>query len=376
MSLVFQTPYYSLNFLKSEEIYFDRSSRSFIARTAHGVSMAAWESLQNVAKSVANGFIWLSNSGSPLKKEGRVVIIGSGPAGYTAAIYLARAGLKPLMLQGVYSGGQLMTTHEVENFPGFPEGIQGPELMQRLQKQAEHFGAELKYEQALKVDLSRYPSTGYETQNGPIYASSIIVSTGASAKRLEVSGTGDKELWQKGVSACAVCDGSLPVFRNKTIFVIGGGDTAMEEALYLSKFASKVNIVHRRNQLRASYAMAQKVLQNPKINILYDREVVQVKGEKSVETVVVKNKLTNQSETYEAGGLFFAIGHKPNTDFLESQLETDTSGYIRVLKGTSETSALGVFACGDVQDPHYRQAVTAAGSGCVAALDAECWLNS
>lgn len=375
MTTVSQRSYYSLHFLKSEEIYFDRSPRSIFARTTHVVSMAAWESLQNMTKAMANGLIWLSNSGSPLKKEGRVVIIGSGPAGYTAAIYLARAGLKPLMIQGLYSGGQLMTTHEVENFPGFPEGIQGPELMQRLEKQAERFGAEMMYDQALKVDLSRYPYR-IETQKGSIDASSIIISTGASANRLEVPGTRDGELWQKGVSACAVCDGSLPCFRDKTIFVIGGGDTAMEEALYLSKFASKVNIVHRRNQLRASHAMVQKVLQNPKINILYDREVVQVKGETSVEAVIVKNKLTDQNETYPAGGLFFAIGHKPNTAFLGSQLETDASGYLRVRKGTSETSAPGVFACGDVQDPHYRQAITAAGSGAAAALDAERWLRS
>jgi len=375
MTSVSQTPYYSLQFLKSEEIYFNRSPRSFLARAAHVVSMVAWESLENMAKSVANGFIWFSNSGSPLKKEGRVVIIGSGPAGYTAAIYLARAGLKPLVLQGLYSGGQLMTTHEVENFPGFPEGIQGPEFMQRLEKQAERFGAEMMCDQALKVDLSRYPYR-IETQNGPVEASAIILSTGASANRLEVPGTRDGELWQKGVSACAVCDGSLPVFRNKTIFVIGGGDTAMEEALYLSKFASKVNIVHRRNQLRASHAMVQKVLENPKINILYDREVIQVKGEKFIEAIIVKNKLTNQNESYQAGGLFFAISHKPNTAFLRSQLEVDASGYVRVSRGTSETSAPGVFACGDVQDSHYRQAITAAGSGCAAALDAERWLRS
>lgn len=370
-----QRPYYSTHFLNSESVYFDRTPRSPLLRAVHLTAVVALELLQNLAKAAANAMIWLGNRGAPLKKEGRVVIIGSGPAGYTAAIYLARANLKPIMLQGAASGGQLMTTHDIENYPGFPEGIKGPELMDRFEAQAKRFGTEMRTEDALQIDFSRYPYL-VQTESGPIEAKAILLATGAAAKRLDAPGTRDGELWQKGVSACAVCDGPLPVFRNQPLFVIGGGDTAMEEALYLSKFASKVYVVHRSNQLRASQILIQRVQQNPKIQILYNREVAAVRGDKSVHEIVLKNKQANQTETYRARGVFMAIGHTPNTQFLKGALATNQHGYLRVKRGTTETSASGVFACGDVQDPDYRQAATAAGTGCMAALDAERWLGA
>jgi thioredoxin reductase (NADPH) len=374
MTLI-QKPYYSIHFLKSEEIYFDRRSRPVLLRTAHLIGMLILELLQNLAKAVANAMIWIGNRGSLLKNEGRVVIIGSGPAGYTAAIYLARANLSPLMLQGSNTGGQLMTTHVIENYPGFPQGIKGPELMDRLEAQAKKFGTEMRPEDALQIDFSRYPYI-VRTQSSLIEAKAILISTGASAKRLDVPGTRDGEFWQKGVSSCAVCDGPLPVFRNQPLFVIGGGDSALEEALYLSKFASKVYVVHRREQLRASQILIQRVKQNPKVEILYNRDLAEVKGSKSVEEIVLKNNLSNQNETYPARGVFIAIGHTPNTKFLNGSLETDSNGYLRVTKGSSATSAMGVFACGDVQDPEYRQAISAAGTGCMAAIDAEQWLTT
>lgn len=370
-----QKSYYPLNFLKTEAAYFDRSPQSPLSRAARFISTLALEILQNALKGVANVWIWIANRGASHKKEGRVVVIGSGPAGYTAAIYLARAALKPLVLQGALSGGQLMTTHEVENYPGFPDGITGPELMERLESQAKRFGAELRGEDAISVDLSHTPYI-IETANGPVAADAIVISTGAAAKRLYVPGTRDGEFWQKGVSACAVCDGPLPAFRGQPLFVIGGGDTALEDALYLSKFASKVSIVHRRNELRASKILIERAEQNPKIEILYDRELTEVRGTISVEAVLLKNKRTGQTETLPARGVFIAIGHTPNTQFLKGQLETDAHGYLRVQAGTVATSAPGVFACGDVQDPHYRQAATAVGTGCMAAIDADRWLSS
>lgn len=306
----------------------------------------------------------------------KIVIVGSGPASYTAAIYAARANLAPLIYEGFYTGpagGQLMTTTDVENYPGFPQGIMGPELMDLFRKQAERFGTTFLSEDVIGVDLNQYPFL-VESSSGSLSAESLVIATGAQAKRLSVPGTGDKEFWQKGVTACAVCDGAMPIFREKHLFVIGGGDTAVEEALFLTRFASKVFIVHRRSELRASKIMASRVFGHPKIEVLWNQELSGVDGDQVVRSVKLKNSITCEETVHEAGGVFFAIGHLPNTAFLGGQLELDPTGYIKVAKGTSQTNVEGVFAAGDVQDPHYRQAVTAAGSGCMAALDAERWL--
>ena len=306
----------------------------------------------------------------------KLVIIGSGPAGYTAAIYAARAQLEPTLFEGFLSGpsgGQLMTTTEVENYPGFPGGILGPELMDSFRRQAERFGTEILTEDVLSVDLSKRPFlvTGASTK---LRAHSLIIATGATAKRLEIEGAGDGEFWQRGVSACAVCDGAAPIFRNHPLFVIGGGDSAVEEAIFLTKYGSKVYLVHRRDQLRASKIMADRALNHPKIEILWNSAITKVLGDKIVRNVVIQDVVSGKEETKEAGGLFFAIGHQPNTGFLAGQLKTNEVGYIATEPGSSRTSCEGVFAAGDVQDPTYRQAVTAAGTGCMAALDAERWL--
>ncbi len=308
----------------------------------------------------------------------KLVIIGSGPAAYTAAIYAARAFLQPLLFEGFFSGpsgGQLMTTTEVENYPGFPEGISGPDLMQNFKAQAAKFGTEILAEDVISVNLSQRPfkinSTSME-----LSTEALIIATGATAKRLEIAGAGDNEFWQKGVTACAVCDGAAPIFRNRPLFVIGGGDSAVEEALFLTKYGSQVHIVHRRDQLRASKTMADRAIKHPKIKILWNHAVEKVLGDTLVRSVLLKNLSTGQLYEQEAAGLFFAIGHKPNTDFLSGQLATRPNGYLSVKPGSSCTNIEGVFAAGDVQDPIYRQAVTAAGSGCMAALDAEKWLES
>jgi len=309
-----------------------------------------------------------------------LVIIGSGPAGYTAAIYAARANLAPVLLEGFFSGpagGQLMSTTDVENYPGFPEGITGPELIKCFRDQSKRFGTTVLTEDAEWVDLNRHPfivkgkTETYETD-------SIIISTGAMANRLEIPGAGEGpgEFWQKGVTACAVCDGAAPIFRNKPLFVIGGGDSAVEEGTFLTKFGSKVYIVHRRDQLRASKIMQQRAMDNPKIEILWDSVIASVQGDDIVRKVIIQNVKTKQEREMEAGGVFFAVGHTPNTAFLKGQLELEPNGYIKVTPGTSITSIEGVFAAGDVQDHVYRQAVTAAGSGCMAALDAERWLSA
>lgn len=312
-------------------------------------------------------------------KKVKLAIIGSGPAGYTAAIYAARANLNPVLFEGFFSGpagGQLMTTTDVENFPGFPEGVTGPELMLNFRKQAERFGTEIYSDDVVSVDLSQRPFK-VEGKKHSVEAHAIIIATGATAKRLDIPGSGEGELWQKGVTACAVCDGAMPIFRNKDLYVVGGGDTAMEEALFLTKFASKVYIVHRRDELRASKIMGDRAIADPKIEVLWDSVVSQVNGENLVESVTIRNVKTNEEVERPAGGLFFAIGHKPNTDFLGDQIALDETGYIEIAeKGTSKTNVEGVFAAGDVQDKHYRQAITAAGSGCMAALDAERWLGA
>lgn len=307
----------------------------------------------------------------------KLVIIGSGPAGYTAAIYAARANLNPLLFEGFMSGpsgGQLMTTTEVENYPGFPTGVSGPELMGFFKAQAERFNTVILTEDVESVDLSKRPFTvrGASTQ---VLAESIIVATGATAKRLDIEGAGDGEFWQKGVSACAVCDGAAPIFRNRPLFVIGGGDSAVEEAIFLTKYASRVYLVHRRDQLRASKIMADRALNHPKIEVLWNSVIKKVSGDRIVRTVLLKDLNSNKIVEMDAGGLFFAIGHQPNTGFLNGQLRTSEVGYVVVEPGSTRTSCHGVFAAGDVQDPTYRQAVTAAGSGCMAALDAERWLT-
>ncbi|NDD57711.1 MAG: thioredoxin-disulfide reductase [Chlamydiae bacterium] len=307
----------------------------------------------------------------------KVVIIGSGPAAYTAAIYAARANLSPIVYEGFFSGvagGQLMTTTEVENFPGFPEGITGPELMEKLKIQAERFGTKVIAEDVLAVDLSKKPFV--VSAKSIIQASTIIIATGATANRLFVPGTHDGEFWQKGVTACAVCDGAAPLFRNKDLFVFGGGDTAVEEAIFLTKFGKKVYLVHRRDQLRASKIMTRRAMENRKIEILWNRQLDAVLGDQFVGSVRLKNVVTGEIETREAGGVFFAIGHTPNTSFLRDQIDLHPNGYIKTIPGTSMTNIEGVFAAGDVQDHVYRQAITAAGSGCMAALDAERWLAS
>ncbi len=309
-----------------------------------------------------------------------VVIIGSGPAAHTAAIYAARAELKPVLFEGfmaggIAAGGQLTTTTDVENFPGFPEGIGGPELCEKFRAQSTRFGTVIHGETVTSVDLSKRPFR-YVSEEREGEAHTLIIATGATAKRDDVPGTRDDELWQKGVSACAVCDGALPVFRGKALFVIGGGDSAMEEASFLTKFGSKVYVVHRRDELRASKIMQARAKANPKIEILYSHQVMQVSGGNGVEVVRVKDLKSNAERDIAAAGLFFAIGHKPNTDFLGGQLALDDQGYVVTTPGTTQTSVPGVFAAGDVQDKKWRQAITAAGTGCMAALEAEHFLSS
>lgn len=306
-----------------------------------------------------------------------VVIIGSGPAGHTAAIYTARAGLTPLLLEGfmaggVAAGGQLTTTTEVENFPGFPEGISGPELMDRMKAQSIRHGARVETETVERVDLKGPPFTVF-AGGREIRTRALIIATGATAKRLGIAG--EDKYWQKGMSACAVCDGALPVFRSKPLVVIGGGDTACEEASFLTRFASRVFMLHRRDQLRASRAMQKRVMENPKIEIVWNTVAIEAVGREFLTGVRTRNTRSGEQGMIEASGLFYAIGHEPNTAFLGGQLETDASGYLVMPRpGSTQTRVAGVFACGDVQDRVYRQAVTAAGSGCSAALECERWL--
>lgn len=299
----------------------------------------------------------------------RQIIIGSGPAGYTAAVYSARANLAPLVIAGSQSGGQLMITTDVENYPGFPEGIQGPELMEKFRKQAERFGAEIIDKDATEVNLKVRPFL-VEVGNDSYTADSIIISTGAQAKWIGLDS--ELRLRGRGVSACATCDAFF--FKGKQVAVVGGGDTAMEESSFLSKFADHVTVIHRRDRLRASKIMQEKARANPKISFVWNSTVNDVLGEKNVEGVMVQNVESGETMRLPVNGLFVAIGHEPNTALFKGQVETDDKGYIKVHDGT-RTSIDGVFAAGDVVDFRYRQAITAAGMGCEASLDAERYLE-
>jgi thioredoxin reductase (NADPH) len=305
-----------------------------------------------------------------------VIIIGSGPAGHTAALYLARANLSPLLLEGdstgeVVSGGLLTTTKIVENYPGFPQGIDGYELTERFKEQSTRFGTTIVSETVLKIEKLEDKLFEVYTSTSTYKTKSIIIATGSTPNRLYIPGY-DK-FWHKGISTCAVCDGSLPCYRNVPIAVVGGGDSACEEALHLSHTASKVYLIHRRDTLRASKIMIDRVMNNEKIIPIWNSEVVEVLGNKHVEELVLKNT-NGETSKLEVRGLFVAIGHTPNSKFVSSFIEIDNVGYIKTNR-KMETSVEGVWAVGDVQDPHYRQAITAAGSGCIAALEVERWLN-
>ncbi len=301
----------------------------------------------------------------------QVLIIGSGPAGYTAAVYAARANLKPLLYQGIQPGGQLTITTEVENYPGFPDGIQGPELMINFEKQAQRMGTDLRYGLATKVDFSAQPYKVWIDDEKLIEANAVIIATGASAKWLGLES--EQRFNGYGVSACAVCDGFF--FKGKEVAIVGAGDTAAEEALYLSKLCSTVHMFIRKDEMRASKIMQDRVLKTPNIKMYWNTETDEILGEKTVDAVRVKNNKTGEKITISVKGFFVAIGHQPNSDIFKGWLDMDEAGYIKAIPGTSKTNIEGVFASGDVQDKIYRQAVTAAGSGCMAALDAERYLS-
>lgn len=298
------------------------------------------------------------------------LIIGSGPAGYTAAIYAARADMKPIMYAGMQPGGQLTITTDVENYPGYPDGIMGPEMMELFRKQAERFGTDVRYGMVTKVDFSQRPFKIEVDESQELLAETVIIATGASAKWLGIPS--EQKLNGKGVSACAVCDGFF--FRGKEVAIVGAGDTACEEASYLAKICSKVYMLVRRDAFRASKAMQHRVQNTPNIEILFNTETDEILGENKVEGMRVKNRQTGQTKEIAIQGFFVAIGHQPNTDVFKGWIDMDETGYIKTLPGTSRTNIEGVFACGDAQDKVYRQAVTAAGSGCMAALDAERFL--
>jgi thioredoxin reductase (NADPH) len=317
----------------------------------------------------------------------KVAIIGSGPAAHTAAIYLSRAELKPVLYEGLLAGGtaaggQLTTTTDVENYPGFPHGIGGPELMDLMRAQSIRFGTEIITETITRIDLKSKPFRLWkeyedgETNEPAHTADALIIATGANARRLGLPG--EEQYWQNGISACAVCDGAVPIFRKKPLVVIGGGDSAAEEAMFLTKYGTKVTVLVRKDKLRASKTMAKRLLTNPKVEVKFNTVAVEVLGENKPRGLMthlrIKNVVTNKEEVLDANGLFYAVGHDPATALVKGQLETDGDGYVLTKPGTSYTSIPGVFAAGDVQDKKYRQAITSAGSGCIAALEAEKYL--
>ena len=312
----------------------------------------------------------------------KVTIIGSGPAAHTAAIYLARAEIKPtlyegMLANGIAAGGQLTTTTDIENFPGFPNGIGGSELMEKMKEQSQRFGTEIITETISKVDFSKRPFklwTEWNEDAEPITTDAVIIATGASAKRMHLPG--EDTYWQQGISACAVCDGAVPIFRNTPLAVIGGGDSACEEAIFLTKYASKVFLLVRRDVLRASTIMQKRVTNNEKIEVLWNTEALEAKGDgKLLKSLRIVNNKTKEEKDLQVNGLFYAIGHIPATKIFADQLKTDEAGYIQTTPGTASTSIEGVFAAGDVQDKIYRQAITSAGSGCMAALECEKFIS-
>jgi thioredoxin reductase (NADPH) len=299
----------------------------------------------------------------------KLIIIGSGPAGHTAALYASRANLNPLMFEGAVSGGQLMITTDVENYPGFPDGIMGPELMEQFRKQSERFGTRMRAVDVTAVDFSQRPFK-ISVSGDDFTADAVVVATGATARWLGVPG--EAKLTGKGVSACATCDGFF--FKEQELVVVGGGDTAMEEALFLTKFASKVTIVHRRDEFRASKIMADRAMAHEKIGVIWNTVVTEIRGDSTVTGVLLQDTVTGEETEMKTDGVFVAIGHKPNTEVLIDQLDLDPNGYVITKPGSTRTSVEGVFAAGDVADHVYRQAVTAAGTGCMAAIDSERWL--
>ncbi len=315
------------------------------------------------------------------RKKETLIIIGSGPAAWTAAIYAARAQLDPFVIEGSFHrtmvpGGQLMFTTEVENYPGFPDGITGQAMMEGFKQQAQRFGTRSVMEDVVRVDFSGPPHVLWTSGEDEYEADAVIIATGANARWLDVPG--EERLAQSGggVSACAVCDGALPHFRDKVIAIVGGGDSALEDALYMTKFAGEVVVIHRRDELRASKIMQERALENPKIRFLWNTVVTEVVGDDVVEKILLANRETGETTELEVGGLFVAIGHEPNTGFLTGQLELESNGYIRApTSWRTATSVSGVFAAGDAMDSYYRQAITAAGTGCMAALEAERWLS-
>ncbi|MDH3205230.1 MAG: thioredoxin-disulfide reductase [Gemmatimonadota bacterium] len=319
-------------------------------------------------------------SDSVIRERETVVIVGSGPAGWTAAVYAARAELHPLVIEGSFSrtmipGGQLMFTTEVENYPGFKDGVDGQTLMLEMKAQAERFGTRVVTEDVLEVDVHQYPFRLVTTSGQEVFAETVILATGANANWIGLPN--EERLAQSGggVSACAVCDGALPHFREKVLVVVGGGDTAMEDALYLTKFAKEVVIVHRRDELRASRIMADRAMANEKIRFAWNKTVVEVHGDDVITGVRLKDTVTGEESDLDAGGMFVAIGHSPNTEFLKGVVDLKENGYVATpVAWRTQTSVPGVFAAGDVMDDYYRQAVTAAGTGCMAALEAERWL--